>query len=306
MSNGIKPDEMPRFGILVVIYNRSCSESTSIASLGVSPALSVLVVDNSTDEAYRQLNGQFCTLNHYQYLAMNGNVGLPAAYQAGLRLLAPSVDYIMLLDDDTQVPAGCFEILRNRIVSDSSSALSNRPAEIWLPLVFDQKGLLSPCRRRSCLFFRLKQPPEQFSGKMSAINSGMVLRSSLVLESQPPGQEGEPLFARELFLDCVDHLFILKQQALGRSFAIYPARFQQSLFELESAGQPGQAGRALNRFKIYSKDFRAFCRAGSLNLIVANLYLLFRAIKLSLRYRSGQFIKVLFLNQNLKPKENPS
>jgi hypothetical protein len=196
----------------------------------------------------------------------------------------------MLLDDDTAVPEDVFAVLREAIAQNTS-------ADVLVPFVLDQAALLSPCRRWSSLFFRLKKRPESFAGSMSAINSGLVIRID-------PENRENPLFDDKMFLDCIDHAFILEKIRQGGSFALYPAEFRQNFFDRTSAARasagqrksqddhtPGRdaADAAMIRFAIFAKDYLHFCRAFRLSMLIARMYLIYRTIRLNIRFRTTGF-----------------
>ena len=318
----------PIIGVVVVIYNKRCTESVSFTKILSFCVPAVFLIDNSTDSKTAAYNRQYCldlnqkrtgsgdvscngnsgenagraesqiTPSRYAYFSMDGNAGLAKAYNAAIRLAENLVDYMLILDDDTGVPDDLFSHLRAGIDS-------NPDADILVPYVTDQKSLLSPNRRVNCLFFRMRRRPDVFTSRMSAINSGLVIRLR-------PG--AEPYFDEAQFLDCIDHLFIFRQIAGGARIRLYQAQFRQMFFDQAPHGHDGQEGktghdgkdeaiepdgqktreaRTLLRFQYFVKDFRYFCKACSLHMWIAEPYLLFRAIKLSIRYRNLRFFALL-------------
>ena len=320
----------PVIGVVVVIYNKRCTESVSFTKILSFCVPAVFLIDNSTDSKTAAYNRQYCldlnqkrtgsgdvscngnsgenagraesqiTPSRYAYFSMDGNAGLAKAYNAAIRLAENLVDYMLILDDDTGVPDDLFSHLRAGIDS-------NPDADILVPYVTDQKSLLSPNRRVNCLFFRMRRRPDVFTSRMSAINSGLVIKLR-------PG--AEPYFDEAQFLDCIDHLFIFRQIAGGARIKLYQAQFRQMFFDQAPDGKEGQEGktgqdghdevivpdgqktreaRTLLRFQYFVKDFRYFCKACSLHMWIAEPYLLFRAIKLSIRYRNLRFFALLKL-----------
>jgi len=304
----------PVIGVVVVIYNKRCTESVSFTKILSFCVPAVFLIDNSTDRKTAAYNRQYCldrnqeicrkegsaAPSHFTYFSMDGNAGLAKAYNTAIRLAGNRVDYMLILDDDTGVPDDLFSHLRAGIDS-------NPDADILVPYVTDQKSLLSPNRRVNCLFFRMRRRPDVFTSRMSAINSGLVIKLR-------PG--AEPYFDEAQFLDCIDHLFIFRQIAGGARIKLYQAQFRQMFFDQAPDGKEGQEGktgqdghdevivpdgqktreaRTLLRFQYFVKDFRYFCKACSLHMWIAEPYLLFRAIKLSIRYRNLRFFALLKL-----------
>lgn len=266
-------------GVMIVLYNKRCSASSSVVSFVLNRPQIFVLADNSTDSAIIAYNREYCRTHAIEYCGMDGNQGLPKAYNAGIKIVGFRAEYLMILDDDTEIPENCLQILADAIQK-------NPDADLYLPFVYDAKGLLSPSRRVQCVFLRLRKPPVTFSPKMSAINSGLVIH--LRAEAMD-----EPLFDEMQFLDCVDHLFVFKQIRNAKNIQLYSAEFRQSFFDLSQEDRDLRMERTLSRFKFFSKDYVYFCSACSLNMALARLYLIFRAIKLNLRFRTTRFFHVL-------------
>jgi len=269
----------PAIGVVIVVYNRRCDESISFKTVSELHFPAMVLVDNSSEKEFADYNMGFCSSHNIGYSSMAGNKGLPKAYNRGFGLFEHKADYIMLLDDDTEIPEGWLNSLLTAIMQNPS-------AEILLPYVYDSKGLLSPCRRLNCLFFRLRRKPDTFTSRMSAINSGLVIRTNIRTNT-------DQLFDESQFLDSVDHLFIFKQTHIGRKFQFYPVEFQQTFFDSLRNGASDQPDRTYARFSGFVKDYLCFCRSCSLNIVLARIYLIFRAIKLNLRYRTVRFFLAL-------------
>jgi len=271
----INGEATPPVGVVVVIFNRRCSESVSFVKMLQISLPVLLLIDNSTDTEIIEYNRQYCLQQKCEYYFMGENKGLSKAYNAGIERIGNRTDYLMILDDDTIVPDDVFSQLAKGIIE-------NPTADIYVPYVTDQKALLSPSRRMSSLFFRLHTRPNTFSSNMSAINSG------LVIHLRPETNKG-PHFDEKQFLDCIDHLFIFQQIKSGAEIRLYPAEFRQTFFDRTAANLEGQKEKTYIRFERFAKDYRYFCRTCSLNRWISELYLLFRAIKLNLRYRTTLF-----------------
>jgi len=269
----------PEIGVVTVIYNRRCDESISFNTVSELHFSEIVLVDNSSEKVIADYNMEFCRRHHIGYSSMGGNRGLPKAYNRGFELIEQKVDYIMLLDDDTGIPEGWMNSLLTAV-------LQFPLVEIFIPYVYDSKGLLSPCRRSNCLFFRLSQKPDTFTSNMSAINSGLVIRTNIRTNN-------DQLFDESQFLDSVDHLFIFKQIQIGRKFQFYPVDLQQTFFDSSRNRTEDQLDRVYARFSGFVKDYLYFCRSCSLNVFIARIYLIFRAIKLNLRYRTVRFFHAL-------------
>jgi len=290
----------PSIGVVVVIYNKKCLESVSFSEIVTNGAARVILADNSTDPDMQLSNREACLRLGCEYCSMGGNKGLAEAYNAAIDRIGNRIDYLMLLDDDTTIPQD--------VISGLQQAIAMHPsASVFVPFVFDQAALLSPSRRSSSLFFRLKKRPETFTRRMSAINSGLVIR--LDLENR-----AKPLFDDKMFLDCIDHDFILRRIRQGDSIELYPAEFRQNFFDGTSRGrsaghegqapqdQDGQKQAALIRFGIFARDYLYFCRDCSLNMMIAHMYLIYRMTRLNIRFRTTDFGSALKSSKTIHGK----
>jgi hypothetical protein len=298
----------PIIGAVIVIYNRRCDESVSFIKMTQSKPSVLLLIDNSTDEETVSYNSRYCLENKCEYTSMDGNAGLSRAYNEAIRVLNGRIDYLIILDDDTIVPDHLMVRLEEEIRRFPDT-------DIFVPLVTDQKSLLSPCRRRGSLFFRLRERPDTFTSRMSAINSGLVIR--LYNRTGDTGDTGDigisartedtPHFDEGLFLDCVDHLFIYKQIRQGAVFHMYPVEFRQNFFDREQDGQKERKVKSILRFKQYIIDYRYFYKVCRFNRPISELYILHRAIRLNLRFRTTEFFAPLRLHvTNARPTKEKS
>ena len=264
-----------RIGVVLVVYNKRYDQSPSLLYLAKFKFLRVVLADNSTRDSIREENAEYCKRLGYDYCPMMQNVGLPRAYNRAIAMLEKVTDYVMILDDDTIISGDCFEPLRKAIAE-------NPDTDIFVPYVMDRNLLLSPCLRKGCFFFKLSHRPTGFTSKMSAINSGMVLRTKLVTKKLP--------FNEHLFLDCVDHLFIIEQIIDKRKISLYHFVFVQAFFDARDAREESDKVRSLERFRIFVSDFRYFCDTCGTRKIPCEAYIFFRAVKLSVKYRDTSFL----------------
>lgn len=271
-------------GIIVVIYNKLCSDSETLASLTDSSAYFVLVLDNSTSEDICRSNGKYCAKHDYKYHSFGSNVGLSMAYNYGISLLDKLTMTVIILDDDTVLPQDYFQQAEQALLSDETSA-------VLVPLVYANNKLISPCRRTGAIFRRYRSlgSNNKLPAKSSAINSGMIIRLNKI--NQEFRESG--LYDEKLFLDCVDHDFMLNQiENQDLTASTFPAVLQQGFFDT----QPKDSFRTeavARRFTIYANDYRYFCCKNKLGRVIPILYLLFRAIKLSISNQSTLFLSCL-------------
>ena len=222
---------------VVVIYNRSCADSETCRALA-GCRVPVLIYDNSTRDMGNEAQ---CREKGWTYLGGKGNDGISKAYNGCIDHLKQQgkQGYLCLLDDDTQVSQAYFD------------AISSQTEKIAVPLIYSAGRLLSPCRlskgHRSRLFSDEKQAMEYTGSDISAINSGMAVELSLF--------DGYR-YDENIFLDGVDHTFLRDMAAKGHRPKVMNFSFTH---EFSGDSKPPKAA-ALNRFRIYVRDYRYILR----------------------------------------------
>ena len=269
-------DPQENLAFVIVIYNRQCSESETLAAFDGQLGLRALIVDNSDSPEIIMSNEDFSRSRGYIYVAMGENKGLSCAYNRAISLLDSQVRYVALLDDDTTLPDDYFLTLFRVLASDVN-------ADIFLPTVLASGRMISPCIRRGALFFRAdrKDLNRLIEGRrVSAINSGMVLSLEHISRLNGP-------FDENLFLDCIDHDFMYNQLVVHQSkMSLYPVTLQQRFFDRNPSRTMDDASEQRRRFAIFSRDYIYFCRKNHLGRLIPRIYLMFRAVKLAIRHRS--------------------
>lgn len=256
----------PRIAAAVVIYNQECAQSAACGSLSQITDVGVYLLDNSTQP---NGNAAWCAQRGWRYIAMGGNAGLPKAYNAALDQAQSLFDALVLLDDDTAVPAGYFALLRQRLRASA--------AQVFAPIVRDEAGLLSPCVIHG---HRVRRAAggDGWQQDFSAINSGLALRLPV-----PGGLR----YDEGYFLDYADHAFVRALKAAGAAFEVLPVQLQQRF----SNNQRGDAAAALRRYRLFRTDFTRFCADSWSGRFYGRLYLCKRALLLALRHRNAAFLK---------------
>jgi len=260
---------------VVVIYNVQCGDSPTCQALSKihDPSLQVLIYDNSTVDLG---NREFCAKKGWVYLGGLGNAGLSKAYNASIAYLKQKqqVKLVCLFDDDTQIAAEYFNLLR-----EAGKHTTNR---IFVPLIYSNHRLLSPCilkRNHRTKLFKSEQEAICYGGEdLSAINSCMALDLSLFENYQ---------YDENIFLDGIDHNFLMQMKQKGECITVFPFVCNH---EFSGDSMPSKKA-ALVRFSIYATDYRYIMRN---NLLGYMMLLGRRTLHLTVQYRSLCFIKVFF------------
>lgn len=247
-----------RLCALLVIHNRACEDSPSVMQLAATADARAVIVDNST--APNQ-NAAFCAARGFGYIAMGGNLGLAKAYNRGIAFLKEHTDatHVVLLDDDTTLPDGFWEKTANAIRRHEHDT-------VFLPRVYDEKGLLSPCRIDGLHVSRVTDPASLTAQTLSGINSGMAIALS-VFEDYA--------YDEGYFLDYIDHAFLRDRKARGDSFTVTRVTLRQRF----AANARGQRKAAKIRLRIFKKDFRRFCGTSLKGRLTAEAVIMRRRIK---------------------------
>ncbi len=251
-----------RITALVVIYNRRCEESPSCEALRDDPCARAVIVDNSTEE---NDNARYCARRGFGYVSMGGNMGLAKAYNRGIVWIKEHTDatHVLLLDDDTTLPDG--------FLKNTGEAICERAErQVFYPSVYDEKGLLSPCRIRGWHVTRLREEDERIpDAEITAINSGLVIDLHVFKEYR---------YDEGYFLDYIDHAFFRDMRARG----VLCALTDQVLMQRFAGNECGNKRAARRRFEIFKQDFRRFCGKSLKGRLFATAVIIRRRVKLAL------------------------
>ena len=175
---------------VLVIYNKNIKDSISYKMLQ-KQQIPVIVCDNSTTF---EKNEQIVKDNQNVYISMNGNQGLSKAYNRALDWMfhqeISTDDYLVLFDDDTEIP--------DELNTKMENVISQNHPDILLPVVKDDAGILSPCRIQNGKVSRLSDIDDCSYEEITAINTGMTIRLSLFKDYR---------YDEHFFLDYIDHHF---------------------------------------------------------------------------------------------------
>lgn len=263
------------FAAAVVVYNVFCGDSPTCKALeGLKdPFLTVLIYDNSTADYG---NRAYCREKGWVYLGGEGNMGISKAYNACIDCLVnqTGADMLCLFDDDTHITESYFSALRN--------ACENARENIFVPLIYAANKLVSPCildENHRVTPFREESDALSYTGdRLSAINSCMALKKELFADFR---------YDENVFLDGVDHNFILQMRQRGEKIKVFPYRCDHAF----SGTEKPPVKSALVRFRIYAKDYKYILGENKLAYyrLVGK-----RALHLTAQYKTLAFLKAFF------------
>lgn len=263
--------------VLVVVYNVHCSESTTCQGLLRIPDLQakIIIFDNSTRDFE---NESFCREHNWVYLGGAGNVGISKAYNTGIDYARQRTEaqYVCLFDDDTNIDKDFFVTLHE--------SLANSSGNIFVPFIYSGRQLLSPSLIRPHMRikpFAGENEAMQFKGmNVTAINSCMTIRLSLFDSYR---------YDENIFLDGVDHNFLNDMRVAGERVQIIPYACLHDF----SGNATISEDAALFRFNIYAKDHYYILRNHKFSYYCL---ILKRMLRLTLRYKSLRFFKIIVTN----------
>ena len=262
---------------LVVVYNKkikdSCTMSCIESNLKKIDKAKVIVFDNSTAD-YK--NREYSEKLGYKYFGFMKNFGLSKAYNYAIKnAKIKDEDYIMVLDDDTEVSEEYFDKVLK--------AIRDEKGDILLPIVKAGDQIISPVIMRP--HKKVKPIVSIYKSDkkwLTAINSGMVVRREVY---------NSVMYSEDIFLDYVDHDFMLRIRDTGFRIEILDTELKQNY----SRNEKVTLEKALARFRIFKNDYKVF----SLKHKEYARYkrsLLKYAIKECLRYKKMVFLRELYVD----------
>ncbi len=269
---------MPSFYIIAVIYNQFVKNCCFIKNISQNSQLKIIVVDNSVKKEFIEENSYFCMNNNITYICMHDNAGLSKAYNKAIESI-PKNDktYIILLDQDTEIPTNFIDLYVKAIIE-------NPEKKIFCPIITDSKGIMSPSK--ICGYRYKHSIQTDYNNKIddySFINSCMCINSKIFDNIK---------YDEGLFLDCIDHDFI-KTIRTFISKDIFFIIDDLIIFQNFSGVTNNPINNDLIRFRIYLKDMEVFFSKWYRNKGYAKSSLFLRALKLSLIHKNIIFLKEL-------------
>ena len=260
---------------LLVIYNVKICESPAFISLkkayeffsdnGCDRDCRFLVIDNSDQPSFCAENKESTRKSGAEYLSMNGNQGLPAAYMRGIQYaLDHGAEWVLISDQDSVFDRQYLQVFFNHLCSGQEKL-------IYAPEVKEVKAQkrISPIVRRNRQYY---------------INSGIAVNRKVFAKAG---------YDKNLFLDYVDYDFFNSCYALGIGSRIQFVPSMKVSQNFSGAGKNGLE-KDLKRFQIYVRDGRYFYskwhkRTWDMEMVIRCLHLCFM-------YHSFRFLGVLLKN----------
>lgn len=249
-------DGLHMLDVIYVVYNRCISSIASLIPLCESTAVANIVVcDNSTNKQIKQINQDY-QVDKLIHVSMHGNEGLSRAYNEAIK--HTSSKYVMILDDDTSIPNGYVDTVQSYIVEHPE-------ADVFLPIVKSSKIIMSPCKKGHLRFSAIPSI-DRMPQKISAINSGMIVKSSLYQFIK---------YRESLFLDMVDHAFMDDARSVGAKLQVMP----DAVLSQDYSRETDDYDSAARRYKISEADNRTYYSDKKFGKLYCEFQLLYWKIK---------------------------
>ena len=265
--------------IIIVLYKKTIIESASFVSIQ-KQLKSAGLIDNLTfyfyDNSPTKYNGEIPPNCFYVHDKDNG--GVSKAYNWGAKFAKKNgIRWLLLLDQDTAFPVNYLEYLSNAIKQNSSF-------HIFVPRIFVEEldKYISPGR---VSLHRTIPHKNEYKGvnktsDMSVINSGLCISTNLFW--QVGGYE------EQVYLDFSDTCFWEKVRKYEKYFYILDINVSQDFSALER-----DSYKARERFKHYCVCARNYPKSNFLNKLTFLILIMGKTIKMSLRYKSIDFFKIM-------------
>jgi glycosyltransferase, group 2 family len=205
------------------------------------------------------------------------NPGISVAYNKIQKYaLNNNIEWLVLLDQDTTLPTNMVDIYLKSI--------DCRDVEIKVPIVYIEKGILSPSKYRNYHSFLFKKlSPGIISFKdISCINTGLMINTIFFKEVGG--------YNENLKLDFCDHDFIERAKKKSDKLEILDINLYQDFSSITHTKK-----QAIERYKRYINDFKVFRK--NRNKLLLFLWVDFpRLLKLTIKYKTLAFLRIRIQN----------
>jgi GT2 family glycosyltransferase len=267
---------------VMVLYQKGVDESETLLSLSQSlrgrpEKIDILVYDNSPAPQWRDDGKPWDGLS-VRYINDPSNPGVSRAYNAGFELARKlHKKWLLLLDQDTRFP--------DRALDRYAMAAERHGEDLPLlaPMLVCDGRVYSPCLQvlQVNLPLRAAQPRKLSTRWRSVLGSGMCIR--LDVYDKIGG------FDERIPLDFADHDFFRRYRRHFQTFLLIDVVCQHGF----SGRETSDIDTSLTRFGYYCEGARNSIRNFA-DLLLLPALALVRATRLSLRFGSVRFLRLLF------------
>lgn len=262
---------MRQYTVVVPLYNQNILGVPIYNEFKDSTDYNIrfIICDNSINDEYKSQNSKVKSEN-LTYIDMNGNKGISAAYNQAISKVEDGV--ICIFDQDTEVPDTYFREL--------DIATEKYGLGVYIPII-KTKGsnkMISPLNFWGRAIITCNNPCEVDLTRCSAFNSGMAVSREIFDTIK---------YDERLFIGWVDHAFCKDAHKCGISFHL----LGNVVLNQDWSRENSSLEDALSRDKIERNDLRTYYSDGIVDRLYGRMYEIYRVLRLSLQYKTMQFIK---------------
>lgn len=222
--------------VIIVLYKEKLLDATPFRIEGVnSIAVDWFVYDNSPEIDPDAGNYSFVKYTHDPT-----NPGVSMAYNKGAEYArALGKEWVLLFDQDTELPTDFFEVLVNKVNSGPES-------QLYAMKLFKEGALISPGGykyKRGYMLTDMKTG-ENSMNNVTFLNSGLLVSLDLFFEAGGY-DENVPLYFS-------DFIFINRIRKVSRSFTLLPVNLMHNL----SSNDMTNIGEFKARYDLYLKGIK--------------------------------------------------
>jgi len=262
------------FLAVLVVYRCPLSQSSTWQSISEESERLGLVIDLMIYDNSPVAQAIPTTSNKIYYQHNEINAGVSKAYNEGFQLAQRlSKKWLLLLDQDSSLPAGWIELYAEAAQYDNQNLIA--------PIVHCGDEIISPFNYWLCV----GRSPKTMSTGTKSLKNSYAINSGLLVPTQLFEKVGG--YDELVRLDFSDFVFMHKLKKVKAQLRVINLHLESQL----SSHQYEERERAQERFHPYcigSRRFAHYTHQPFFHFFVT----LFRALKLGAHYQTFEFIKI--------------
>ncbi|MCP4056796.1 MAG: hypothetical protein GY738_05635 [Pseudoalteromonas sp.] len=270
-----------KFLILVVLFNKRFSQSSSIQSLlnKVDFDFTLYIWDNSNDISVLEENrADSLNIENFIYYTSSNNEPLSKVYNKVLRENVRNYNFFVILDDDTFI---------NDSYIDCLKSLDEKHL-VAVPKVYSADKMISPGRIQ---FVKGQEIGSIQSGvidskNITAIMSATIINSRYVLNSL---KSNGFIFDERLSFYSVDTMFFKTYRTENESIYVLDCHLEHS----SALRSDLDLSERLRRYENLYNSWKVVYSDSKMESILIRLFVFYSVLKSVLKYRSFKFFRCL-------------
>lgn len=264
------------FYVVIILYNQFVKNCK--IDWDAFEGVAVFIADNSTQKNILRNNNDFCSAYQIRYIEMNGNKGIPKAYNRVISEIPHESDsWIIVCDQDTEIPHDFLQKYKTAIAVNPNK-------KIFCPVIKDAVGIMSPSKIKGKKFVHSELCDfNNYLEDYSFINSCMCINAAVFKDMK---------YDENIFLDFADHDFVraVRERYTHNIFHVVDS---VQVYQNFSGVTKNPLQSDLTRFKIYLSDAYYYYEKWYGTKKTAFFILLVRAMKLSFFHKNAEFLKIV-------------